>query len=51
MNIVNINVSIKNFSFKFICVVYNSTVLIASLGQSPISEIFILKIEILLVSK
>ena len=41
----------KIFSFKYICVVCYlklKTVFIALLGQSPISEISILKIEMLL---
>ena len=48
--IVNINVSINKFSFKYICVVcYLKVCFIASFGQSPISEILILEIEMLLV--
>ena len=39
--------SISNFSFRYICVI--CFVFIASLGQSPISEILILKLKILLV--
>ena len=48
--IVNINVIINNFPFKYICVVcYLKLCFIASLGPSPISEILILEIEMLLV--
>ena len=46
---VNINVSINDHSFKYICVVcYLKLRFFASLVQSQISEILILKIEILL---
>ena len=40
----------EKFSFKYICVVYYLKLrFIASLGQSPISEILVFKIEMLLV--
>ena len=47
---VNINVTIKGYSFKYVCVVYYLKLrFIALLVHSPVSEILILKIEMRLV--